>query len=214
MPSVRIPKLRRHKTHRLGVVTLSGRDHYLGPWPDGQRQPPAVVRAEYDRLLNEWLAAGRRQPGARSLSVNELILAYWQHAETYYRHPDGTPTSERDNVRRALRPLRELYGHTEAAVFGPQALEAVRGRLVQAGRCRAQINKDVARLKRAFRWAAAKGLVPAAVWQGLAALEGLRAGRSAARETAPVRPVADELVEATLPHLTPPVRAMVHTKQG
>jgi integrase len=60
-----------------------------------------------------------------------------------------------------------------------------------------------------FRWAAAKKLVPLSVHESLATVEGLRAGRSAARETPPVRPVAEDVVEATLPHMRPQVAAMV-----
>ncbi len=66
MPSQRTPSLRRHKTHGLGVVTLNGRDHYLGKWPAGQRKPPPEVEAEYNRLMAEWLANGQyhRRPFA------------------------------------------------------------------------------------------------------------------------------------------------------
>src|SRR5262249_60611565 len=41
------------------------------------------------------------------------------------------------------------------------------------------------------------------------AVRGLEKGRSPARETEPVQPVAVEVVEATLRYLLPPVRAMV-----
>jgi integrase len=81
--------------------------------------------------------------------------------------------------------------------------------MIADGLCRGRINKDVARVKRMFRWGAAKKLVPSAVFGQLAAVEGLRAGRSAARETGPVRPVAWETVQAVLPFLRPQVAAMV-----
>ena len=32
--SHRIPKLRRHETHGLGLVTIDGHDFYLGKWPE------------------------------------------------------------------------------------------------------------------------------------------------------------------------------------
>jgi integrase len=140
--------------------------------------------------------------------MTEVILAYWRHAETYYRHPDGTPTSEADNIRLALRPLKRLYGHTPAADFDSLALEAVRDEMVRGGRCRTRVNRDISRVRRLFRWAASKKLVPLSVHQGLATIEGLRAGRSEARETEPVRPVAEHVVEATLPHVQPQVATM------
>jgi hypothetical protein len=55
------PSLRRHAPSRQTVVTLSGRDHYLGPWPDGHADQPPEAKDAYDRLIARWLA-GQRQP--------------------------------------------------------------------------------------------------------------------------------------------------------
>jgi hypothetical protein len=60
-----------------------------------------------------------------------------------------------------------------------------------------------------FKWGVENELVPVEVYQALRAVSGLAKGRSKARETEPVRPVPEEIVEATLPHLNPVVRAMV-----
>lgn len=60
-----------------------------------------------------------------------------------------------------------------------------------------------------FKWAAANELVSVTTFQALATLPGLRRGRSAARETDPVRPVEKALVDATLPHLPPVIADMV-----
>ena len=49
------PSVRHHKPIGRAVVTLNGRDHYLGPW----NSPEA--RVEYDRIVAEWLASGRGQ---------------------------------------------------------------------------------------------------------------------------------------------------------
>jgi integrase len=51
------------------------------------------------------------------------------------------------------------------------------------------------------------------VWHRLAALEGLRKGRSPARDTAKVRPVPDSQVDAVLPLLSPQVRAMIELQR-
>ena len=37
---VRTPSYRLHKPSGQAVVTLDGRDHYLGPWPAGRKKPP------------------------------------------------------------------------------------------------------------------------------------------------------------------------------
>src|SRR5262249_29517455 len=111
--SFRIPSYRLHKPSGLAVVTLDGRDVYLGRWNTRES------RAEYNRLIAEWLANGRRlEPSGTinaSRTVVEVILAFDKFAEQRYP-PSGR---ELENFRLALRPLRELYGHTPVAEFGP-----------------------------------------------------------------------------------------------
>jgi integrase len=214
----RVPSLRRHKPSQQGVVTLDGNDQYLGRWPDGLRQPPPEVQAEYDRLIAEWLANGRRLPTPpeeqhRGISVNELILAFWKWAEVHYRHEDGEPTSELDNHRLSLRPLRKLYGALPAADFSPLKLKAVRQQMIEAGLCRTEINRRVGRIVRVFRWAVSEELVPESLYRSLATVRGLEKGRTEARESEPVEPVADEIVEQTLPHMSRTVRAMVQVQR-
>jgi integrase len=170
-------------------------------------------RQEYLRVLAEWDAAGRRLPTRRAetsapdLTVNELSLAYWKHAEVYYRF-DGRKGTE-SNLRDAVRILKALYGHTVAAEFGPLALKACRAEMVKKGWCRNYVNAQVDRLRRMFRWAAEEELLLVTVYQALRAVESLRRGRTEARETAKIRPLPPEQVEATLPFLPPMVRAMV-----
>ena len=209
-----IPTYRLHKQSGQAVVTLPDglggrRDVLLGKYGTTES------RKEYARIIAEWEANGRRLPrpsaegSAQSLSVNELILAYWPHVQNYYRHPDGSPTSEVDAIRLALRRLKQLYGHIPAASFDTLALEALRQRMIAEQLCRTRINRDIPRIKRMFKWAGARRLVPAEVFLSLQTVEGLRAGRSEAWETAPVRPVAEEMVRATMPYLRSQVAAMV-----
>lgn len=216
MRKVRIPSLCRHKASGQAVVRLNGRDVYCGRWGSPE------ARERYERLVAEWLAAGRAlpdEPGTAAprqaepanppgLTVTEVLAAYWPFAEVHYRN-DGQRTSELDNVREALQPLRRLYGSTPAAAFGPKALKAVRQAMIEAGLSRGVINSRIGRIKRAFRWAVEEELVPPGVFHGLQAVRGLLRGRSAAREVLPVRPVEEEHVRATLPHLSMQVSAMV-----
>jgi integrase len=206
MSNRRLPKLCRHKGTGRFYVTLSGRELYLG-------RTPKAAKLEYDRIIGEWLANGRRLAAAdgapADLTVSELLSAFWTHAEAYYRLPSGEPSSELNWIASAVRPLRRLYGGTPARDFGPLALEVVRGELVKQGYVRSAINGRVDRICRIFRWAASKELLPAGIYQALRAVPGLRRGRSEAAESKPVRPVADPVVDATLPHLSPIVADMV-----
>jgi hypothetical protein len=72
-PTLRTPLYRHHKPSHQAVVTLNGRDVYLG------RYGSPESRAEFDRLLAEWLSNGHRlsSPAAGSdITVNELADAY------------------------------------------------------------------------------------------------------------------------------------------
>lgn len=135
-------------------------------------------------------------------------MAFWKHAQGYYVK-SGKPTGEIHALRDALRPLRELYGSTAAAEFGPLRLKALREAMVAKGWCRSLVNARVRRVKLAFKWGVANELVPPAVHHGLAAVAGLRRGRTEARESAPVLPVPDGDLNAALPHLCRHVAAMV-----
>ena len=57
MPRRRIPKYRRFKPKNLGLVVIDGKQHYLGRYGS----PESV--AEYNRLIQEWLA---REPLTRT----------------------------------------------------------------------------------------------------------------------------------------------------
>jgi len=141
------PAYRRHRASGQAVVSIAGRDHYLGPWKS------KASMAEYDRVIGEWLANGRR-PSVSEISditVGEIIDRFWQHAKSYYRHPDGTPTSEVTNLKSPLGILNRLYGATPATAFGPLALESVRMQMVSAGWCRKNVNRQVDRIKLVFR---------------------------------------------------------------
>ncbi len=203
---VGVPKYRKHRASGQAIVTLAGKDFYLGP------HGTAVSKREYDRLVHEWLAAGRSPSfGAApdQLTMVELIAAYLRFAKPYYGEGNR---GELTNMKRPLRLLRELYGKTNPAEFGPQQFKAVREKLVAEALSRTYINAVMKRLCRFFRWAASEGHIPASTPQTLSMIPGLRRGRSGVRETSPVRPVDPADVEATLPFLSGVVAAMVRTQ--
>ena len=203
--SLRVPSYRRHKPTGQAVVTLNGKDHYLGTWKT------TASKAEYNRLTGEWLAAGRflrASRGGSDLTVAELAAAYWTYAKGYYQK-DGRPTRSLDRVKLAIRLLRTTYGPTLAHDFGPLALQAIQKQLAAGRRCRKYCNYLIDSIKRVFKWATSQELLPVTVYQALATVPGLRRGRSGARETEPVKPVENEVVEVTLPHLPPIVADMV-----
>jgi integrase len=167
-------------------------------------------RAAFATLLLELDAAPHQpQVAAEGITLAELLLAYLDHAERHYRLPDGTPTSEIYEVKIVARALRELYGETPVARFGPLCVKAARQKWVSEGRSRTECNRRVGMVKRIFKWAVSEELAPPAVYQAVAAVSGLQKGRTAAREKDPVGPVEDSVVDATLPFLNRHVRGLV-----
>lgn len=95
--SLRVPSYRHHKPSGQAVVTVGGRDIYLGKYNS------AASRAEYSRVIAEWTANGGSLTATQSsdLTVAELAAAFMRHAKTYYRGPDGKPTTEVANYKPA-----------------------------------------------------------------------------------------------------------------
>jgi integrase len=209
----RIPSLCRHKATGQAVVRLDGKDVYCG------RHGTEEAQQEYERVIAEWLIAGRpitassspsNPAGQSDLTVNELILAYWTRHVTSYYVKKGKPTSEQDNIRQALRFLRRLYGNTPAARFGPLALKAVRATMIEARRCRKVINKDVGRIRGLFKWAAGNEILPVTVYQALLTVPGLAKGRNPdVKESEPVTPAPEENVWAVHKAVAPHIGVMI-----
>lgn len=198
----RVPSYRHHKPTGQAVVTINGRDIYLGKWNT------TASRVEYDRLIAEFLANGRRLQSNADATVVEVLNAYRKFAESYYRK-GGQVTSEYGCILESLKIVRELYGRKIANDFGPLALKAVRQRMVDKGWSRGHINKSIGRIRRCFKWAVENELVRRDMYHGLMAVSGLRKGRSEAHEPDPVLPVEDKTVQATLPQMTQVVADMV-----
>jgi integrase len=199
----RVPSLRHHQPSGRAVVTLDGKDFYLG------RYGTQESKAEYKRLLAEFLSGGLRAGAVASdLTVNELAAQYLEFADQYYLK-GGQRTKEPINIGFAVKPLRQLYGHTLASAFGPLGLQAVRQAMIDSNLCRNEINKRIGKIVRMFKWATSQELIPSSVYHGLQAVSGLRRGRSGARESLPVKPVPVTFVEAIQPHVSRQVWAMI-----
>jgi integrase len=212
--TVSVPKYRHRKGSGQAFVQVNGRRHYLGKWdsPTSKERYAAFV-AE----LAACPAAATPLPPttpAAAITVVEVADAYWTFAQGYYRKRDGTPSGWLSHIHLVLHThLAGLYGHSPAAEFGPKALKAIRQTLIDAGHSRQYINKLMPIIVRAFKWAAAEELVSGSIYHALRTVEGLKKGRTAAKETEPVMPVEDALVNATLPHLPAIVADMVRLQR-
>jgi integrase len=216
-PRNSVPSIRPHSSGQARV-TIEGKDYLLGKFGS-----PEAEEA-YRRILAQWLAReGPFAPADEPITITEVIAGYWLYAEKYYGYDRDPKRGDCWNLKSTLGILRDLYGSTKAADFGPLDLRAVQGEMVRRGRklvrqhgqlvhrgwSRKLVNQQVSRIKQIFRWAVTEELVPPAVWQGLLAVPGLRKGKTDARETDPVGPVPLADVEAAKKHLRSGPAAMI-----
>jgi hypothetical protein len=94
----------------------------LGRWGSPE------AREAYDRLIAEWLAAGRKLPTPTAedepATVTDVLVAYKRHADGRYG-PDKAAT-----IKPVFRITRRLYGSETADTFGPKRLRVVRDRMM------------------------------------------------------------------------------------
>lgn len=223
------PTYRQRKGYDQALVTLTDavskkrRDYWLGTYGTPES------RELYHRIIAEWEARGRRLPepeeaGADSspakpssgITISEVIHRYWPWAEGYYCDAHAK------NLRIVLRLLRKFSGSKPAVEFGPKRLRLLREEMIRGDEeadpprrpwSRRYINDQVKRLLAMFKWAAGHELLPASVHQQLKMVEPLRRGRTTARETDPVRPMPDELVDPIRPFVSRQVWAMIQLQR-
>ena len=146
-----------------------------------------------------WEDATRRTPTTRvkSLTVDEIAGGWIAHCEIYYRRKDGTQTGEAWGCMNACRILRKIYGNRPAAELQHADMLAVRDALIRTGIARVTVNRYMERIKRLWRWALDEGLISATQKAELTQVQNLKPNRSEAPETTPVRPVDNDVVDAT-----------------
>ena len=221
------PVYRLHKSTGKAIVSYydstGSRKSVMLPGAFGSRES----KSEFERLLatlrgnqGTMPVSAQAQP---DITIDELILKFWEgRVATYYVDRETRePTGEQENIRHALRPLRALFGGLPAKEFSPVHLKGVRAAMIDGSwladderkkfktLTRTTVNARVSKIKLMFSWATSENLVPPAVHWGLNAVAGLKQGRSAAKNESEVPPVATTIIEETLPHLPPVVRAIV-----
>jgi integrase len=208
-PSKSVPKYRHHKATGQAIVTLGGRDHYLG------RFGSKSSRMLYDRMVSEWLASNRSLPPREGYEflIKDLIIRYWKFVKEEFKAKvtqRGKPNTTAERLRSCLRLLRNHYADLPAEEFGPVSLKALRQRMInELGWSRKNINGEVDRIRRMFKWAVSEELLDEAVYRRLQTVDGLRRGRSDAKEPAPVPPVDKSTVDATIAEMPQVVADMV-----
>ena len=78
MPRHRKPAYSLHKAKNLAYVRIDGRQIYLGEYGSPES------RDRYDDLIAEWIADNSEAIDRYQMTVDELVLLYIKHAESYY----------------------------------------------------------------------------------------------------------------------------------
>ena len=202
-----LPKMRCQKRpsgNHTAYVTLSGVRVYLGEYgtPEAQER--------YNRETAAWLARGRVLPiDEGDITVGELAVIYTAHIEREYHDSK----SVRDRVRLAVKPLNDLYSRLPVREFGPVSLKAVRETMIDARLSLTSVNARIATIKGMFGYGAENELIPGEVFHRVQAVKPLQRGKSRCKPPRVVHPVPVKDVEATLPFLTPSVRAAVQVQR-
>ena len=211
----KVPSYRLHKGSGQAIVTLSGKDIYLG------KHGTEASHEMYRQVIAEWLANHQQPPASSStgalpdfqlIDVNQLFVAYWEFGQSHYVK-DGKPTLEMTNVKHAVRFLIELFGTTLVRNFRPSTLKAVRQAMIDDDLSRKTINDRINRIRRIFRWGVENDMVPPSVLHGLDAVAPLRKGRGNIREGHGVKPVPESVIDAIMSHVPPMIRSMVRIQQ-
>ena len=211
----RPPKYARHKASGQAVVKVGKILHYLGP------HGSAESKVAYQEVVSQWIADSGCSPSVASairlpqsdVTVTEMLAEYMDHAQAYYVKA-GEATSQVHVMRSVVRFWKESFGSLFVRKIKPSHLKAIQKRMVTDGESRSYVNKITSYSKGIFRWAVETDLAQPEVWQGLLAVRGLAKGRTSARETEPISPVEDAVVDATIPHLPDVVSDMVRFQRA
>jgi len=200
--------------------------YYRAAWTDDDGKPRqksfgknrTKANARFSAWLLKWRAdAGTRNPDAAGpVSVGQAVAMFAKHADGYYRHADGTPTREADNIAAATAYLDD-FADMPAEGLSPSMLREAMARMSRDGLSVNTINARARRVRQVWKWLAGEQVVPAETWAALTAVPPAKPGRAMEHDgelytpatNTPVGPVDASVVWATCEHLTPTVAAIV-----
>lgn len=194
------PAMRKHRTPGgdYAYVEIDGKQVRLGSWGS------AEARREYAKIIREWEKSHPKKQftPAAGCRIPALVAAY----DLYLA--DRVSVEERGKNRRVLAMVIEDYGDLDVDEFGKAQLKAIRQKLVDKGRFRTQVNKDVGRIRRCWKYGVEEDLVEPATLTDLQVVSDLKKGKSAAKEGADVLPVPLRDMMLAVKQLRPKYRDM------
>lgn len=192
------------RPHKRGYARIKWRGHDYCFGKHGTKESKERYREFIDKVVLPALggAPPPQQPDC-GLLIAQLGIEWLRHCRDYYAVEEFT------HHRIAFALCVELFGGERCVDFGPVKLEKVRDRMVARGWKRNHVNSAVHKLRRAFKWAASREMLPLSVYERLRSLEALGAGRTPAAESEPVEAVEMGPVVAAMCHMPRVLRDMV-----
>lgn len=160
-------------------------------------------------LLAKAVFTSKQNPSGKIETIAELCNAYMEYVNEYYKNDKGQTGKEAKQVEYSIRPLVNLYASLPIEKFGPLKLMELQEHIIILGWCRNLINQRLSRLKRMFKWAVSREIISSVLYHSLSTVEGLRSGRTTAKEKESIKPVCEEHVYKTFAYMTPVVATMV-----
>jgi len=218
-----VPPIAEKKEFEGNIYIQNGRYYWKVAKPgESKRQtiplrPPGAKYATKDLAVAEILAGELwdswqpKQAGPvikRDRKLSTLINAYERFAHGYYRRKDGSNSAQYYTIYNACRFLK-AYHNDSPNDFGPLRLKQIQQSMINEGLARKTINTYIGIIKAMYKWGVSEERVEPVVYYGLAAVENLKKGRSAAKEPKKIRAVDPEHVRAIYPFTSPTIAAMI-----
>lgn len=198
---MRLPKYRKNSDGRA-FVEHRGKRYYLGKF--GSAQSHDRYRAFIAKLDETRPLPSNFRPTA----LAEVCELYLKHVQAKF----GVKSTSTSTVDYMIRYLLEIFRNAKIDSFGPRRATEYQSYLVAKGMSRSWCNDLVDSLKRMFRWAAQNEYVNPSAYHAVSCVEGIRKGDPRVTETAPVKPVPWEHVEAVLPFVNRQVAAIIQVQ--
>lgn len=206
---MRIPKYTRHATGQ-GKARVDGKDFYFGPYEDPES------KRRYQLWLASYLEKGvpektSKRSNSKGTTIGQLIKLFQHHLKEKHTI-NGKPRAVVWKAEYALRPLLDLFGGIFMQQFDVDHFEEMQSEMIDRGWSRSYINEYCSIVKRMFKWAGQKRLLPMEQVLRISNVPNLKKGETDAKEPAKVMPVPIEDVEKTLKHLRRIPAAMVRVQ--
>ncbi len=211
-----------HKATRQAYYHVNGKRHYLGVWHNHpSKKLPAEISARFNLLkaqihqskVDAVEVSGPAGPvtpfpspalPSGPITLAQLADQFFSWADSQYENP-----RTRENLENCIQPLLTLFLNEPVRSIGPRRLTEAQKLMVAQGRTRQGVLMATGYIRQMFAWGVSQELVKAEQLVAIRTVRPLKLGAYGAPESPPREAIPLETVQATLPHLSPTVAAMV-----